>query len=42
MLFDDLEGWNLAGKGWELKREKIYILIMADSLCCTAKTNTIL
>ena len=39
-LCDDLEGWVGEGRR-RLKREGIYVdLIMTDSLCCTAETNT--
>ena len=40
MICDDLEGWNVEGGG-RLMVGDVYILI-ADSLCCTAETNTIL
>ena len=40
MICDDLEGWNVGGGG-EAQGGDIYILI-ADSLCCTAETNTIM
>ena len=43
LIFDDLEGWD-GGSEWEgdsRGREYIYIL-MADSHCCMAETNTTL
>jgi len=44
VLYDDLEGWDGA-VGGRLKREEIYTHThthIADSLCCTAETNTTL
>ena len=36
VLCDDLEGWDAGGKGGNI------CIIMADSHCCTAETNTFL
>ena len=41
MLRDDLEGWDDRGWGEAQDGEDICILL-ADSCCCTAETNTTL
>ena len=43
MLYNDLEGWDGRGEGGREVQEggDIYVLI-ADSHCCTAETNTTL
>ena len=41
LLYDDLEVWDGGVVGGRLKRGDISIYI-ADSLCCTAETNTTL
>ena len=38
MLSDDLEGWDGVGVGGS-EREGV-CLVMADSQCCAAETNT--
>ena len=38
MLSDDLEGWS----GREVQEGKDVCIHIADSLCCTAETNTTL
>jgi len=40
VLWDDLDGWDLRGQREVHKGRNIYIYI-ADSLHCTAGTNTI-
>ena len=44
MLYDDLEGWDREGgrEAQEGGDMGIYVYIIADSICCTAKTNTTL
>ena len=41
MLCDDLEGWDGAGKR-EAEEQGNICIIMADSPCCKAETNTTL
>ena len=45
MLCDDLEGWDGAGlelPGREAQDEGVICILIADSHCCTAETNTTL
>ena len=41
MLWDDLEGW-MGVDGWEVQETRDICMYIADSLCCTAETNTTL
>ena len=41
MLYDDLEGWHGEGER-EAKEGGDICIHIADSLCCTAETNTTL
>ena len=42
MLCDDLDGWDGAGSGREVQERGDISIHIADSLHCTAKTNTTL
>ena len=42
MLCDDLEGWGGVGGGREVQEREDICILMADSCCCMAETNTIL
>ena len=42
MLGDNLEGWDGMGGGREVQEGGDICILMADSYCCTAETNTTL
>ena len=42
MLCDNLEGWDGVGGGREVQEGGDISILMADSHCCTAETNTTL
>ena len=42
MLCDNLEGWDGVGGGREVQEGGDISILMADSHCCMAETNTTL
>ena len=42
MLCDNLKGWDGVEVGGRFKVDGDICILMADSHCCTAETNTIL
>ena len=40
MLCDDIEGWDGVEGGMEVQEGGDLTILMADSCCCMAKTNT--
>ena len=41
MLWDNLEGWDGMGGGWEVHEGGDICVPTADSCCCMTETNTI-